>query len=83
MTQQLVSLFDIHPLLEPLGNAELILTANQRLASRVVTAFAIHCKAEGKMVIPNPEVYSINQWVEKCWQRLLINAEPLALKYQV
>ncbi|MFA7555086.1 MAG: PD-(D/E)XK nuclease family protein [Spongiibacteraceae bacterium] len=80
---QLVSLFDIQPLLEPLGKGELILTANQRLASRVVAAFAIHCRADGNMVIPNPRVYSINQWVDHCWQRLLAGAEPVALSYQV
>lgn len=77
---RLLSFFDIEPILTPLQTGQLIITPNQRLASRIHSAYAIYCQSQGRKVVDAPQVYSLNNWLEQCWQRLLITADPLALK---
>ena len=77
---RLISLFDVHPLLEALSSGQLILTPNQRLASRIRSAYAIHCEQHGgAKVVLSPRLYSLSSWVDQCWQQLLISADPAAL----
>ncbi len=78
MPQQL-SFFDVKPIWQPLVDGQLILTPNQRLASRIRSAYAIACAEKGATVVEAPEVYSISQWIDRCWQQLLVSAHPLAL----
>ncbi len=77
---RLISLFDVQPIMGALAAGQLILTPNQRLASRIRTAYAITCSEQGQKVVETPAVYSLTQWVDRCWQRLLINAQPLAMQ---
>ena len=79
----LISLFDVRPLWEPLTSGQLILTPNQRLASRIRSAFAIASAEAGNNVVFTPAVYSINQWIEQCWLDLLMNADPRATSVTV
>lgn len=79
----LISLFDVRPLWEPLTSGQLILTPNQRLASRIRSAFAIASAEAGDNVVFTPAVYSINQWIEQCWLDLLMNADPRATSVTV
>ena len=76
---QLISLFDVQPILETLSTGQLILTPNQRLASRIRAAYAIYCSERGQKVVDTPAVYSLSQWLDRCWQQLLISASPLAV----
>ena len=73
------SFFDVNPIWQPLAAGRLILTSNQRLASRIRNAYAIACAEKSAPVVDDPAVYSISQWINHCWQQLLINADPLAL----
>lgn len=79
----LISLFDVRPLWEPLINGQLILTPNQRLASRIRSAFAIASGEAGDNVVFTPAVYSLNQWIDQCWLDLLMNADALATDVMV
>lgn len=76
---QALSFFDVKPIWQSLVSGQLILTPNQRLASRIRSAYAIACAEINTPVVEAPEVYSISQWLDRCWQQLLINADPLAL----
>ena len=76
---RLISLFDVEPIFEPLARGQLILTPNQRLASRICAAYVIACAEQGQPVVDRPAVYSLNNWIDRCWQHLLIIASPLAL----
>lgn len=61
-------LFDIGPLREDLGNGALILTPNNRLASKIRQAwgFSQHsCTLHWSA----PEVYALEQWVHEQWLR--------------
>ncbi len=79
----LISLFDVGPLWQSLISGQLILTPNQRLASRIRSAFAIAASEAGHDVVFTPAVYSLNQWLDQCWLDLLMNADPLALDVTV
>jgi probable DNA repair protein len=81
MPQQ-ISFFDVQPIWQHLVAGKLILTPNQRLASRIQSAYAIACHEQGQLVVDSPAVYSFNQWVDRCWQRLLINANSLAMHHK-
>ncbi|ARN75868.1 PD-(D/E)XK nuclease family protein [Oceanicoccus sagamiensis] len=74
-----LSFFDVKPIWQPLAAGQLILTPNQRLASRIRTAYAIACGQINAPVVDAPAVYSISQWIDRCWQQLLGRADPLAL----
>jgi probable DNA repair protein len=76
---QFISLFDVRPILSQLTNGHLILTPNQRLASRINKAYALYAKQNNERVVITPEVYSFNHWIDRCWKRLLIQAYPSAI----
>lgn len=79
----LITLFDITPLASQLASGQLVLTVNQRLASRIQAAYAIYCNQHGQSVVQAPAVYSLNTWLERQWQQLLINAHPTALRFRL
>ena len=51
---QAISLIDVVPLLPQLEAGQLIVTPNQRLASRIVTAYGLHQQQQGKAVVAAP-----------------------------
>lgn len=75
-----VTLFDVKPLMDHLSSGRLVLTSNQRLASRISTAYAQNCNELGLSVVASPRVYAINHWIEQGWKRLLITGDSLALQ---
>ena len=77
-----ISFFDVQSIWQPLVTGKLILTPNQRLASRIRSAYAIACHQQGQAVVDSPAVYSFNQWLDRCWQDLLITANPLAVGHK-
>jgi ATP-dependent helicase/nuclease subunit B len=81
---QLISLFDIQPILQPLKGGQLLLTPNQRLASRVSAAYAIHC-AEGAAgaVVDSPRVRALGSWLDECWRQLLLQGAAVAISNTV
>jgi probable DNA repair protein len=74
-----VSLFTIQPVLQHLLDGHLLLTPNQRLASRIRNSFALSQQQAGNQVVETPQVYSLQHWFERCWQHLLQTANPMAL----
>lgn len=73
------SFFDVQPIMAPLQGGQLILTPNQRLASHIRSAYAISSRELGQNVVQAPAVFSLAQWLDQCWQQLLIDAVPLAI----
>lgn len=78
-----VSLFDVEPILETLQSGELLLTSNQRLASRIRNACTIACQQRGNAVIQTPRVYALKSWIDRQWQNLLAAGFPAALQQRV
>ncbi len=64
---QLISLFDVQPIMGSLASGQLILTPNQRLASRIRAAYAIACSEQDQQVVETPAVYSLSHWIDRCW----------------
>lgn len=79
---RLISLYPIEPILPFIEAGHLILTPNQRLASRIQTSHGIYCRERGKKVVATPLVLSLNSWIEQCWGELLLNASALALEFK-
>ena len=77
-----VTLFDVKPFMEHLAGGHLVLTSNQRLASRISSAYAQNCRERGVSVVATPRVYAINHWLEEDWKRLLITGHSAALKHK-
>ena len=77
---QLISFFDVEPFATQLANGELFLTSNQRLASRISTAYGIYCREHQHIVVTAPRVYSFNEWIEQCWRQLLMRAYKPAIE---
>lgn len=75
---RLIPLFDVTPIMANLAAGQLILTPNQRLASRISTAYAIACQQADQAVVAAPEVYSLDVWVQSLWQQLLQQGDSLA-----
>ncbi len=73
---QPVSLFNVEPLYDRLAAGELILSPNQRLASRISNAYSIASKDRGHSVVVAPQVYAIEQLLDKYWRQLLGQAYP-------
>lgn len=79
-----ISLFDVRPILGLLDQGEFFVTPNQRLASRISTAYAIyHNQANNIQVLEPPNVHSIQGWIDRCWRDLLCTAFSPALKHTV
>ncbi len=80
---RLISFFDVEPIFNELASGQLILTANQRLASRIQTAFASACQHRGAKVVSTPRIYSLSTWMDLCWQRMVLCDDPLAQNYKL
>lgn len=79
-----ISLFDVGPILGLLDRGEFFVTPNQRLASRISTAYAIHHNQTNRIeVIESPNVNSLQGWIDRCWRNLLYTAFSPALKLTV
>ena len=76
---KLISLFDVGALADQLAKGQLVLTPNQRLASRIQVAYAIHCQTLGQRVLDAPNVYSLNSWIARNWETLLLKASPCVM----
>lgn len=73
-----VSLFDVEPILDTLQARSLVITSNQRLATRISNAYVMAC-ASGA-VVETPRVYSLTNWIDRQWQALLAGAFAPALE---
>jgi probable DNA repair protein len=74
-----ISLFDISALEQALDQQTLVLTPNQRLASRIINAYGIAKARHGAAVVDRPQVLAIDHWLDQCWQQLLMQADPEVL----
>jgi len=74
----LPSFFDVAPVAKALANGLVILTPNQRLASRISSAYAIYCADNGHKVVAAPRILSYDNWLQASWQQLLYRADPVA-----
>ncbi|MCV6605141.1 MAG: hypothetical protein OIF34_07530, partial [Porticoccaceae bacterium] len=68
-------LFDIHPLLAHIESGALILTPNNRLASKMLDAWGQHQQTQGKSAWRAPTIYAIENWVGEQWQQLMAAAD--------
>ncbi len=75
----LVSLLNVHSMVDRLTMGGLVITSNQRLASRLLSAYTIHQQQLGRAVIQQPRVFSLDAWVQQCWRQLLLSADSMAL----
>jgi probable DNA repair protein len=66
-----VSLFEVSGLLPLIEQGSLILTPNQRLASRIQTAYGLK-QASDNAVIPSPNIASLEHWLNECWRDLVL-----------
>ncbi|MFT5691531.1 MAG: ATP-dependent helicase/nuclease subunit B, partial [Oceanicoccus sp.] len=79
-----ISLFDVRPILGLLDRGEFFVTPNQRLASRISTAYAIHLNQTNDIqVLEPPNVNSLQGWIDQCWRDLICSAFLPALKSSV
>ena len=79
MTSTPVTFFDVEPIAEALANGLLLLTPNQRLASRISNAYAVFCAKNGHKVVVAPAIKSLEHWLDECWELLLLKADPAVL----
>lgn len=77
------SFFNVYPIFNALANGQLILTANQRLASRIRSAYAIACGQRGQKSVVAPAVFSLNNWLDRCWLSLLQAANPIVVNHRL
>lgn len=69
-----ISLFDIQPLLEPIDRGVLILTPNSRLKNKLIESFNQHHQQLGSLVWQAPQAYSLTEWLNEHYQRLVDRA---------
>lgn len=67
---RLVTLFNVEPLMTELSSGQLILTPNQRLASRIINAYSIAMDRAGQRVVEKPCVLSLTHWIDQLWYEL-------------
>ncbi|MGS2723838.1 PD-(D/E)XK nuclease family protein [Porticoccus sp. GXU_MW_L64] len=67
----LTPLFDINPLLPDIESGALILTPNNRIASKMLDAWGQHQQQQGKTAWRAPTICAIENWVSEQWQQLL------------
>ena len=75
MTMTPITFFDVEPIAQQLANGLLLLTPNQRLASRISNAYAVFCAKNGHKVVVAPAVQSLEHWLDQCWEQLLCSAD--------
>ena len=76
------SFFSIAAIADALQSNALVITANQRLASRLLTAYALDCRRQGIAVAETPMIMSLEQWQQGLWHQALIEALPAALDWR-
>lgn len=79
MTMTPMTFFNVEPIAQQLANGLLLLTPNQRLASRISNAYAVFCAKNGHKVVVAPYVQSLEHWLDSCWEQLLCNADQQVL----
>lgn len=62
-------LFDIAPLRENIARGALILTSNNRLASKIRQAWGMAQQQSGSGSWPQPGVYALESWLDEQWLR--------------
>lgn len=62
-------LFDIATLKDDIEAGALILTSNNRLATKIQQAWGQYQLTSGKTCWPQPAIYAIENWIDECWQR--------------
>ena len=70
------ALFDIQPLLNHLVPGNLILTPNQRLASKILQAHEQH-QLQNTDFWLTPQVLALDTWMKQSWLELLDSAHPM------
>ncbi|PCJ15213.1 MAG: hypothetical protein COB04_13635, partial [Gammaproteobacteria bacterium] len=70
------ALFDIQPLLPHLAPGNLILTPNQRLASKILEAHEQHQVQHADFWLP-PQVLALDSWMKENWLALLDSGHPM------
>ena len=69
----LKTLFDIAPLAAEIEAGSLILTPNNRLASKMLDAWGLQ---QGQQAWRLPAIYAIENWITEQWQQLVTSALP-------
>ncbi|MBX2808756.1 MAG: PD-(D/E)XK nuclease family protein [Cellvibrionaceae bacterium] len=69
-------LFRIETIAQACTENQLVLTANQRLRSKALQAWAHYLSERGKQSGVTPRLFSLSQWLESCWQQLQAQAYP-------
>lgn len=75
-----VSLFNIASLLPLIEEGALILTPNQRLASRMLTAYSL---SQSSRVSEKPAVLAIEDWLNQLWQQWVLQGDEEVLQSMV
>jgi ATP-dependent helicase/nuclease subunit B len=66
-----------------LAEGKLLICSNQRLSSRLLSAFTHYWQQRGQSVVDAPRVYSLESWLQHAWNALLLEAHPLAVSHTV
>lgn len=77
------SFFAIDDIRAALQQGHWVITANQRLASRILNAYAIASTETGAEVVETPRVVSLQHWTQQQWLRAIQSALPEALSLRV
>lgn len=62
-------LFDIATLKDDIEAGALILTSNNRLATKIRQAWGQHQQTSGQTSWPQPSIHAIEHWIDENWQR--------------
>ncbi|MDX2349580.1 MAG: PD-(D/E)XK nuclease family protein, partial [Porticoccus sp.] len=62
-------LFDIATLKDDIEAGALILTSNNRLATKIRQAWGQHQQTAGQTSWPQPSIHAIEHWIDENWQR--------------
>jgi len=67
-----VSLFNITTLLPLIEEGALVLTPNQRLASRMLTAYGL---SQSSNVIEKPDIFAVEDWLNQLWCQFVLQSD--------
>lgn len=76
-------LFDIRPIAQRLLNNQWVITASQRLASQIQSAYYHHYAKHTHAVVQQPCVLALDAWINHHWQHALLSADSDMLHWQV
>ena len=74
------TLFNIEPVLPYIAANTLIITPNSRLKNKLLQAYNLQQHDNGLNVWPAPRVFSLQQWLNHCYQQLLDQGQVIAPK---